>query len=58
MKNALKEIWGRGDPVLNGWCSIGSPFAAEIMAAQGFDSLTVDGQHGVLGYTAVPRKSD
>lgn len=51
MKNALKEIWGRGAPVLNGWCSIGSPFTAEIMAAQGFDSLTVDGQHGALGYS-------
>ncbi len=51
MKNMLKEIWDRGTPVLNGWCSIGSPFAAEIMAAQGFDSLTIDGQHGALGYS-------
>lgn len=53
MPNRLKEIWSRGDPVLNGWCSIGSPFSAEIMAAQGFDSVTIDGQHGALDYSSV-----
>ena len=51
MHNALKDIWAKGDPVLNGWCSIGNPFSAEIMAAQGFDSLTIDGQHGALDYS-------
>ena len=51
MHNKLKDIWDKGAPVLNGWCSIGDPFAAEIMAAQGFDSLTVDGQHGALDYS-------
>ena len=51
MKNKLKDIWQRGDAVLNGWCSIGNPFTAEIMAAQGFDSVTVDGQHGALDYS-------
>ena len=51
MENPLKRIWERGEPVLNGWCSIASPFTAEIMAAQGFDSLTIDGQHGALDYT-------
>ena len=51
MKNKLKEIWARGDAVLNGWCSIGNPFSAEIMAAQGFDSITIDGQHGALAYS-------
>jgi 4-hydroxy-2-oxoheptanedioate aldolase len=51
MKNDLKDIWARGDAVLNGWCSIGSPFTAEIMAAQGFDSITIDGQHGALDYS-------
>lgn len=51
MKNPLKDIWARGEPVLNGWCSVGSPFTAEIMAAQGFDSITIDGQHGALDYS-------
>lgn len=51
MHNTLKDIWAAGAPVLNGWCSIGDPFAAEIMASQGFDSLTIDGQHGALDYS-------
>jgi 4-hydroxy-2-oxoheptanedioate aldolase len=48
--NALKTLWGAGRPVLNGWLSIGNPFVAEVMAAQGYDSLTVDLQHGVIDY--------
>src|SRR5439155_644581 len=40
--------------VVNGWLSIPSSFSAEVMAHQGFDSLTVDMQHGVVDYqTAV-----
>jgi 4-hydroxy-2-oxoheptanedioate aldolase len=49
-KNTLKEIWARGGAVLNGWCSIPSSFSAEIMAHQGFDSITVDTQHGLVDY--------
>ena len=52
-ENALKRIWGESRPVLNGWCSIGNAFTAEIMAAQGYDSLTVDLQHGALDYAAM-----
>lgn len=49
--NRLKLLWAEGRPTLNGWCSIGNPFTAEIMAAQGFDSVTVDMQHGALDYS-------
>jgi len=49
-KNTLKEIWARGGAVLNGWCSIPSSFSAEIMAHQGFDSITIDMQHGLVDY--------
>ncbi len=49
-ENTLKAIWKRGEAVVNGWCSIPSAFAAEVMAHQGFDSLTVDMQHGVVDY--------
>ena len=49
--NRLKQLWSEGKPTVNGWCSIGNPFAAEIMAAQGFDSITVDMQHGALDYS-------
>ncbi|MCH7917561.1 MAG: 2,4-dihydroxyhept-2-ene-1,7-dioic acid aldolase [Planctomycetes bacterium] len=48
--NTLKEIWARGEAVLNGWCSIPSSFSAEVMAHQGFDSITIDMQHGMVGY--------
>lgn len=50
--NRLKAIWSEGRPALNGWLSIGNPFTAEIMAAQGYDSVTVDLQHGALDYGA------
>ena len=48
--NKLKEIWARGDAVVNGWLSIPSAFSAEVMSHQGFDSLTIDMQHGVIDY--------
>ena len=50
-KNKLREMWRVGTPTINAWSSIGNPFVAEIMAAQGYDSLTVDLQHGALDYT-------
>lgn len=51
--NRLRLLWQDGQPALNAWCSIGNPFTAEIMAAQGFDSVTVDMQHGALDYAAL-----
>jgi 4-hydroxy-2-oxoheptanedioate aldolase len=53
-ENALRQAWARGERTVNGWLSIPSGFAAEVMAHQGWDSLTVDLQHGVVDYqTAV-----
>ena len=49
-ENTLRSIWARGDAVVNGWLSIPSAFSAEVMAHQGFDSLTIDMQHGVVDY--------
>lgn len=51
-RNRLKKIWKDGGAALNGWLSIGNSFSAEIMAAQGYDALTVDIQHGALDYSA------
>ncbi|MDE0110996.1 MAG: aldolase/citrate lyase family protein [Albidovulum sp.] len=48
--NKLKILWGEGRPVINGWLSIPCGFSAEVMAEQGYDSLTVDTQHGVIDY--------
>jgi 4-hydroxy-2-oxoheptanedioate aldolase len=53
-ENTLRTIWAKGGAVVNGWLSIPSAFSAEVMAHQGYDSLTVDMQHGVVDYqTAV-----
>ncbi|MBT59203.1 MAG: 2,4-dihydroxyhept-2-ene-1,7-dioic acid aldolase [Acidiferrobacteraceae bacterium] len=52
-KNRLRQLWDSGKPALNGWCSIGNSLTAEIMAAQGYDSVTVDMQHGALDYSAL-----
>ena len=53
--NLLKEIFSRGDAVLNGWLHIPSSISAEVMAHAGFDSLTVDMQHGLSHFeSAVP----
>ncbi|MCY4461814.1 MAG: aldolase/citrate lyase family protein [Albidovulum sp.] len=47
----LKKLWQQGRPAVNGWLSIPCGFSAEIMAEQGYDSLTVDIQHGLIGYS-------
>jgi 4-hydroxy-2-oxoheptanedioate aldolase len=51
IKNRLKQLWAEGRPTINGWLSIGSSFTAEIMAAQGYDSVSIDVQHGALDYS-------
>lgn len=52
--NSLRRAWAEGRRTANGWLSIPSSFAAEVMAHQGWDSLTIDLQHGVVDYqTAV-----
>lgn len=53
IRNKLKEIWAQGRPSINGWLSIGNAFTAEIMAAQGYDSISIDVQHGALDYSSV-----
>ena len=52
IKNKLKQLWADGKPAINGWLSTSSPFVAEIMAAQGYDALTIDCQHGFVAYEA------
>ena len=52
MRNTVKAAWAEGRATINGWLSIGNAFSAEIMATQGYDSVTVDLQHGVLDYAA------
>ena len=45
---SLKALWTEGRAALNGWLSIGDAFAAEIVARGGYDSVTIDLQHGMI----------
>ncbi len=51
-ENRMRKIWTAGGAVINGWLSIPHAFSAETMAHQGWDSLTVDLQHGIIDYQA------
>ena len=50
-ENLLKTKWESGGWTLNGWLGIPSSISAEMMAQAGWDSLTVDLQHGLIDYT-------
>ena len=51
-ENKLRRLWTSGGAAVNGWLAIPNGFAAETMAHQGWDSLTIDLQHGVVDYQA------
>ena len=51
--NRLRELWADDKPAINGWLAIPSSFSAEVMAHQGWDTLTIDLQHGVIDYAAL-----
>jgi 4-hydroxy-2-oxoheptanedioate aldolase len=51
--NKVKQIWGSGRSVVNAWLAIPSGFSAEVIAQCGFDSVTVDMQHGVQDYLSM-----
>ena len=46
--NRLRELWKSGTPALNGWCQLPDSISAEVMAHQGWDSVTVDLQHSAV----------
>jgi len=46
----LRQIFDTGGAAVNGWLALPTSFSAEVMAHQGWDSLTVDMQHGVVDY--------
>ncbi len=50
MANAVKEAWKAGKAVVNGWLAIPNAFSAEMYSKCGWDSVTVDMQHGVQDY--------
>tara|TARA_B100000941_G_C28503428_1_gene555718 strand:+ start:1527 stop:2315 length:789 start_codon:yes stop_codon:yes gene_type:complete len=50
-KNNIKQMMKDGKPVINGWLQIPNSFTAELLANQGWDSLTLDMQHGLIDYS-------
>lgn len=52
-ENRLRSLWAQGRAAVNGWLAIPNSFSAEVMAQQGWDSLTIDLQHGVVDYPAM-----
>jgi 4-hydroxy-2-oxoheptanedioate aldolase len=51
--NNVKKVWASGKAVVNAWLAIPSGFSAEVIAQCGFDSVTVDMQHGVQDYQSM-----
>ena len=52
-ENNLRKIWKTGGAAVNGWLAIPNGFSAETMAHQGWDTLTIDLQHGVVDYPSM-----
>lgn len=48
--NTVKQRFLSGQPIVNGWLSIPSSYAAEVVANQGFDAVTIDMQHGMMDF--------
>ena len=50
-KNNLKKIWENNQYIINGWLSIPNSFTTEAMSKMGWDSITIDMQHGQNDYS-------
>ena len=48
--NKIKELIAAKSHVINAWCSLPCSYAAEIVAQQGYDSITIDLQHGAMHF--------
>lgn len=51
--NRLTATIASGETAVNAWLSSGSGFAAEVLSYAGFDSVTIDAQHGMFGRESV-----
>ena len=45
MHDTIRETLASGQPSIGSWLNLGSPLAAEVMAAAGFSWLVVDAEH-------------
>lgn len=49
-QRGLKRHLAAGGKAVNGWCSIPSAVTAEMVARAGFDTVSIDLQHGLIDY--------
>ena len=49
-ENRLRALWQADQAAVNGWLAVPDSFSAEVTAHQGWDTLTIDMQHGVIDY--------
>ena len=52
-ENRLRTLWKSGGAAVNGWLTLPSSFSAETMAHQGWHTLTIDMQHGMIDDAAL-----
>ena len=48
--NHIKDLWAEGRVATNIFLGLPDSFAAEIIAGQGWDGVTIDMQHGLIDY--------
>jgi 4-hydroxy-2-oxoheptanedioate aldolase len=48
--NAVRKQIAEGKRIINGWCAIPNSYSAELMSHAGFDSVTIDLQHGPVDF--------
>ena len=52
-ENRLRTLWKADTAAINGWLALPNSFSAEVMAHQGWDTLTIDMQHGLIDDAAL-----
>jgi 4-hydroxy-2-oxoheptanedioate aldolase len=52
-ENRLRTLWAQDKSAVNGWLALANSFSAEVMAQQGWDSVTIDMQHGLIDEAAL-----
>ena len=52
-KNKLRETFATGANTINGWLGLPNTMSAEIVAHAGFESVTIDMQHGCVPFSSV-----
>src|SRR5262245_22146158 len=49
---SLAERLRAGETVYSAWCGLASPLITDVMAREGFNTVTIDQQHGMWDHAA------